>query len=405
MRLTDTAEQHIPELAQKQRTFMLAGAVGLALSAAGYFMDSRQFFQSYLMGYMLVLGLSLGSLALVMIHQLSGGEWGIVIRRSSGAAARVLPVLTVLFLPIVFGMHNYEWMHEEAAHDPILQKKAAYLNQNFFLVRAAFYFLVWNTMAFLLSKWSLEQDRTGDPALTRKMQRLSGGGVLLGGLCVTFASFDWMMSLTPHWFSTIYGMLVLIGQLLASVAFQVVMLVWLSKRKPMNAVLQPVQLHDLGNLMLAFTMVWAYFSFSQYLIIWAGNLPEEIDWYMHRLFTGWKWIALALIVFHFACPFFLLLQRRIKRSPELIVKLAMAVMTVRIIDMFWLIAPDFHHDGFSVSWMDVVIPVSLFLFWLGFYFQQLRGRALLPVHDPQFEERLGAMIAHAHLGDEPKAAH
>ncbi len=406
MRLTDTAEQHIPELAQKQRTFLLAGGAGAVLSAVGYFSDPHQFFQSYLMGYMLVLGLSLGSLGLAMIHQLSGGEWGIVIRRSAGASARVLPVLTILFLPIVFGMHHlYEWTHEEALHDPILIKKAAYLNETFFLVRAAFYFLVWNALAFFLSKWSLEQDRTGDPQLTRKMQQLSAAGVLIGGMCTTFASFDWMMSLAPHWFSTIYGLLVIIGQLLASVAFQIVMLVWLSRRKPMSAVLQPIQLHDLGNLMLAFTIVWAYFSFSQYLIIWAGNLPEEIDWYMHRLFTSWKWIGLALVVFHFACPFFLLLQRRIKRNPDLIVKLAMAVRAVRIIDMFWLIAPDLHHDGLHVSWMDLVIPISLFAIWLGVYFQQLRGRALLPVHDPQFEERLASLIAHAHLGDEPKAAH
>ncbi len=405
MRLTDTAEQHIPELAQYQRTFLLAGAVGVALSAAGYYLDSRQFYQSYLMAYMLVLGLSVGSMGLAMIHHLSGGEWGIVIRRSAGAASRVLPVLTILFLPIVFGMHDlYEWTHDDVvATDHILQQKRVYLNTSFFLVRAAFYFAVWNTLAFLLNKWSVEQDRTGDPQLTRKMQRLSGGGVLISGLCVTFASFDWMMSIDPHWFSTIYGMLVIIGQLLISVAFQIVMLVWLSKRKPMSAFMQVGQLHDLSNLMLAFVMVWAYFSFSQYLIIWSGNLPEEITWYMHRLFTGWRFIALALVVFHFAAPFLLLLQRSFKRNPNTIVRIAMAVIAVRLIDLFWLIAPEFHHEGLSISWMDLVLPLTLFSLWLGVYFQQLRGRALLPVHDPQFEERLGAAVAR--MNEAPKAAH
>lgn len=404
MRLTDTAEQHIPELAQKQRTFLLAGGAGGVLAAIGYVTNPAQFFQSYLMGYMLVLGLSLGSLGLAMIHQLSGGEWGIVIRRSSGAAARVLPVLTILFLPVVFGMHHlYEWTHPGWAEPEVLAIKDKYLNQNFFLVRAAFYFIVWNSLAFLLSKWSVAQDQ-GDRQATRKMQALSAGGILLGGLCTTFASFDWMMSIEPHWFSTIYGLLVIIGQLLASVAFQIIMLVWLSKRRPMSLVMQPVQLHDLGNLMLAFTMVWAYFSFSQYLIIWAGNLPEEIAWFMHRLFTGWRFLALGLVVFHFAAPFTLLLQRSFKRSPHIIVRIAVIVMLVRVLDMFWLIAPDFHKDGFSVSWMDVVIPAALFLIWLGCYFQQLRGRALLPVHDPQFEERIAGYLAHGHL-DEPKAAH
>lgn len=404
MRLTDTADHYIPELAQKQRTFLMAGAAGLVLSAAGYFMNPHQFFQSYLMGYMLVLGLSLGSLALVMIHQLSGGEWGIVIRRSAGAAARVLPVLTVLFLPLALGTHElYEWTHEGWAEGEFLARKQQYLNVPFFLVRAAIYFVIWNALSFLLSKWSLEQDRTGDLQLTRKMQRLSGGGVMIGGLAVSFAAFDWMMSLAPHWFSTIYGMLVLIGFLLSAVSFQVIMLAWLSQRKPMSEVVKPIQFHDLGNLMLAFTMVWAYFSFSQYLIIWSGNLPEEIDWYMHRLFTAWKWIALALIIVNFAIPFLSLLQRRFKREPMLLVKIATFIIAVRYIDLFWLIAPDLHKDGFSISWMDVVIPASLLSLWLGFYFQQLRGRALLPVHDPQFQERLGSLLAHA--GEEPKAAH
>jgi hypothetical protein len=353
---------------------------------------------------MAVLGLSLGSLGLAMIHQLSGGEWGIVIRRSAGAASRVLPVLTILFLPIVFGMHDlYEWTHPNWAEPEVLAIKDKYLNTPFFLGRAAFYFLVWNGLAFLLNRWSLEQDR-GNREVTRKMQALSAIGVLLGGLCVTFAAFDWMMSIEPHWFSTIYGMLVIIGQLLAAVAFQIIMLVWLSKRKPMSAVLQPIQIHDLGNLMLAFTIVWAYFSFSQYLIIWAGNLPEEIEWYMHRLFTGWKFIALALVLLHFFLPFFLLLQRAFKRAPQYIVRVAAFIMAVRLIDLFWLIAPDFHKDGFSISWMDIVIPATLFLIWLGFYFMQLRTRPLLPVNDPQFEERLGSYLAHGNL-DDAKAAH
>ena len=405
MRFTQTADEQIPELAQYQQKFLLAGSAGAAISAAGYFVNPAQFFQSYLMAYMFVLGISLGSLALAMIHQLSGGAWGVVIRRSAGAASRVLPVLTILFLPIIFGMHHlYEWTHEDVvAADPILKAKQLYLNTTFFVIRAAFYFVVWNLLAFFLNKWSLEQDRTGDPQISRKMQALSGGGLLAYGLCITFASFDWMMSLEPHWFSTIYGMLIIGGQGLIALAFQITILVWLSRRKPLSDVVVPGHFHDLANLMLAFVMLWAYFSFSQYLIIWSGNLPEEITWYMHRLQTGWRFIALTLVIFHFAAPFVTLLSRAVKREANTILKVAVAVMAVRLVDLFWLIAPEFHHEGVSVSWMDLVLPLTLLSIWLGVFFWQLRDRAILPVYDPGFEQALGPIIER--LGEKPKAAH
>ncbi len=232
---------------------------------------------------------------------------------------------------------------------------------------------------------------------------LSGGGLLVYGLCVTFASFDWMMSLEPHWFSTIYGVLIMGGQALTAMAFLIVILVWLARRAPLNDIVVPSHFHDLSNLMLAFVMLWAYFSFSQYLIIWSGNLPEEIAWYLHRLQTGWRVVAIALVVFHFAAPFVLLLSRAIKRDPNMIVKVAIAILLARLIDLFWLIAPEFHREGISVSWMDVVLPLTLFSIWLGCFMWQLRGRAILPVYDPQFEEALGPIIER--IGEKPKAAH
>jgi hypothetical protein len=403
--MRDTADQLIPELAPLQRQFLLGGAVGAVLSIAGYFLNAHQFFQSYLMAYMFVLGLSLGALALGMVHQLSGGAWGVVIRRPVGAATRVIPVLTVLFLPIVLGMHDlYEWTHLEVVDaDPILKAKQPYLNTTFFLIRAAFYFAVWNALAYFLNRWSAEQDRTGDPLIARRMQKLSGGGLLGYGLCTTFAAFDWMMSITPHWFSTIYGVLVMGGQALSAIAFLIVVVVWLAKRKPLNDIVVPAHLHDLANLMLAFVMLWAYFSFSQYLIIWSGNLPEEITWYMHRLQTGWRVIALSLVVFHFAAPFVLLLSRAIKREPRTVVKVALGILFMRLVDLFWLTAPDFHQTGVSVSWMDIVLPATLIALWVGCFIWQLRKRAILPVYDPQFEEALGPIIER--IGEKPKAAH
>jgi hypothetical protein len=402
--LKETADVAIPELAGLQRRFLIAGAAGAVVSAIGLVIDPKQFFQSYLMGYMLWLGVTLGCLALGMVHQLSGGAWGVVIRRPIGAASRVLPVMTLLFLPIALGMGQlYEWTHPDVvAADEILQHKRLYLNTPFFLVRAAIYFILWNAVSYLLNAWSLEQDQTANPRLARRMQRLSGGGLLAYGLAITFASFDWLMSLEPHWYSTIYGVLILGGQGLSSLAFLIIVLVWLSRRPPLDRIVAPVHFHDLGNLMLAFVMLWAYFSFSQFLIIWSGNLPHEIAWYMHRLHTGWRVIGLLLVLFHFAAPFVVLLSRRAKRQPELLVKVAAGMLVMRLIDLYWLIAPEFHHEGVHVSWLDIVLPLTIGALWVGCFIYQLRGRAILPVHDPQFDEALGKIIER---GTPPRTAH
>src|SRR3954463_13134873 len=305
MVFNDSADTAIPELAGLQARAALVGGVAVAVSLIGLFVNPTQFLQSYLMAYVWCLGATLGCLALGMIHQLSGGEWGVLIRRPIGAASRVLPVLTGLFLPIAVGMSRlYSWTDANlVAHDEVLQHKHLYLNVPFFLVRAAVYFAAWNGLAFFLNRWSLQQDSNPDPRIARRMQKLSGAGLVIYGLTVTFASFDWLMSLDPHWFSTMYGGLMMGGQGLTGIAFLILVVAGLSRRPPLRAIVLPSHLHDLGNLMLAFTMLWAYFSFSQYLIIWAGNLPAEIDWYLHRSFTSWRFIALALVVTHFCVPF------------------------------------------------------------------------------------------------------
>ena len=403
MALTQTADAAIPELARHQRTLLLAGALGAVVSLGGALLNFTQFMQSYLMAYLLCLGVTLGSLALGMVHQLSGGAWGVVIRRPIGAAARVLPVMTALFLPIALGMSRlYPWTNADlVAHDEVLRHKQLYLNTPFFLARAALYFLVWNVLSYFLNAWSLEQDRNPDPRIARRMQKLSAGGLLAYGLTITFAAFDWLMSLEPHWFSTIYGVLIMGGQGLSALAFLIVALVWLSRRPPLDRIVVAAHFHDLGNLMLAFVMLWAYCSFSQYLIIWSGNLPAEITWYTHRLQTGWRWVGTLLVLFHFAVPFVLLLSRAVKRDPQMLVKVAIAVLIVRLLDLFWLIAPEFHPAGVAVSWLDVVLPMTLGAIWLGCFIRQLRGRAILPVHDPEFDETLGRIIERG----APRGAH
>ncbi len=404
MELRDTADVAIPELAGLQRRFLLAGAAGAAVSLVGLLLTPRQFLQSYLMAYTLCLGVTLGCLALGMVHQLSGGAWGVVLRRSIGAASRVLPVMTAMFLPIAIGMSFlYPWTNADlVAHNELLQHKRLYLNTPFFLVRAAVYFAIWNALAYFLSAWSLEQDRSPDPGIASRMQRLSAGGLLCYGLTITFASFDWLMSLDPEWFSTMYGVLIIGGQGLSSLAFLITIVAWLSRRPPLDRIVMPSHFNDLGNLMLTFVMLWAYFSFSQYLIIWAANLPLEISWYQHRLDTSWRAVGVGLIVFHFAVPFVLLLSRTTKRERAAIVKVAAWILVVRVVDLFWLIAPAFHPQGVSVSWLDVVLPLSLGAVWLGCFFRQLRGRPILPVHDPEFDEILGPIIER---GTPPRTAH
>jgi hypothetical protein len=404
MAIRETADVAIPELAGLQRRFLLAGLAAVAVSLVGLFLNPRQFLQSYLMGYMLCLGVTLGCLALGMIHQLSGGAWGVVLRRPIGAASRTLPVMTALFLPIAIGVKLlYPWTNADlVAQSEFLHHKHIYLNIPFFLIRAAVYFVVWNALAYFLSAWSLEQDRNPDPRIARRMQRLSAGGLLGYGLTITFASFDWLMSLDPEWFSTMYGVLIIGGQGLSALAFLILVVAWLSARPPLDRIVQPSHFHDLGNLMLAFVMLWAYFSFSQYLIIWSGNLPLEIGWYKHRLDGSWRGVGLSLILFHFAVPFVLLLSRTMKRERASVVKIAAWILVMRVVDLFWLIAPEFHQESVWVSWLDVVLPLALGAVWLGCFFWQLRGRAILPVHDPEFDETLGPIIDR---GTPPRPAH
>jgi hypothetical protein len=402
-----TAGAAIPELSGLQRRSLVAAGAAGVVALAGLWLNPTQFLQSYLMAYMLCLGATLGCLALGMVHQLSGGAWGVLIRRPIGAASRVMPLLTVLFLPIVLGIHSlYGWADpEKVAQDEILQHKQLYLNVPFFLGRAVVYFLVWNGLVYFLNRWSLEQDETANPELARRMQQLSAGGLLAYGLTITFASFDWLMSLDPYWYSTIYGVLVMGGQGLTALAVLTIVLVWLSRRPPLRGIVQPAHFHDLGNLMLAFTMLWAYFSFSQYLIIWSGNLPHEIEWYQHRSFTSWRLVAIALVLGHFALPFVLLLSRAVKRQGATILRVAVWILLARLIDLLWLISPEFHHDGLSVSWMDVVLPFALGSLWLGAFIWQLRGRAILPVHDPQFGETLQPIIDRTAQQPKPGTAH
>jgi len=370
---------------------LMIGAVFAVLTVIGAMADPKQFFQSYIIGYMYWLCISLGCLGLLMLHHLISGRWGFVIRRLLESGARTLPLMAILFIPIVFGMHSlYEWTHADVvAKDAILQFKSPYLNESGFIVRAVIYFVLWIGMTFLLTKWSRTQDQTGDPKLKSKMINLSGPGIPVFILAVTFASTDWVMSLEPHWFSTIFGFIFVVGQGLAAMAMCIIWVINISDADAFGEIGASKYLSDLGTLMFAFTVLWAYVSFSQFLIIWSANLAEEAPWYIKRGQGGWDIMAVALILFHFALPFFLLLQRAIKRRAALLMVIAVLMLLMRYVDLYWYIAPAFAHGGpseFHPHWLDAAIPLSIGGFWLAFFTMQLKGVALVPLHDPRMAE-------------------
>jgi hypothetical protein len=372
-----------------RRNALIAGCVGLALSAVGLLFDRPRFFQSYLVAYTFWLGVALGSLALVMIQHLTGGVWGLVLRRTLEAATRTLPLFALLFVPLAFGLSDlYEWARPEAvAEDKLLQHKQPYLNVPFFLVRAAAYFVVWLLLTFFLNRWSDEQDATGDPQLPRRFRLLSASGLVLYGLTVSFMAIDWLMSLEPHWFSTIYGALVGMGQVLSAFAFAVALVVLVADGTPLAGLLSRQEMRDLGNLLLAFVMVWAYLSFSQFLLIWSGNLPEEIPYYLRRG-GGWQAVGALLIFGHFALPFFLLLLRDVKENRRLLAGVAIGVLVMRWVDAYWHVEPAFSPEYLTLHWLDVTATVGIGGVWLAVFLWQFGRRPLLPVRDPYLTEAL-----------------
>jgi hypothetical protein len=369
---------------------LIAGGVGLLVGIGGAFLNPAQFWQSYLLAYVFWLQFSLGCLAIVMLHHLVGGRWGFGIRRFLETGAMTLLPMAVLFVPLLFGLSSlYSWTDPDTlAQSTLLQHKSVYLNVPFFLVRTVLYFIVWIGLAYGLNRWSLRQDQTAEPALTARLRRLSAIGMILYFLTATFAAYDWLMSLEPAWYSSIYGVLFMVGQVLATFALAIIGLNWLSNRRPLAELVGRAEFNDLGNFMLGFVMIWAYVSFSQFLIIWSANIPEEAIWYVHRSQGGWQWVSVLLIIFQFTLPFLVLLSRRAKRQAGLLSLVAVLIITMRLVDLYWLIVPAFHPDGLHLHWLDMVLPIGIGGLWLAAFAWQLAGKPLLPRHDPRLQEIL-----------------
>jgi hypothetical protein len=381
------------DLRQLQRAAWLVGAIVLAVCAAYGFFRPGPFFRSYLIAYRFWLGLPLGCAALLMLQHLTGGLWGAILRPFLEAAGRTLPLLALLFLPLLLGLGIlYPWTHEEQfANDPEMKDKIRmYLNVPFFLVRAVIYFAAWITISFFFDRWSREQALHPTPIQPRRFRLISAPGLAIYGLTITFASIDWFMSLEPQWFSSIYSVIVAIGYLLTAFAFVVLVTAVLSSRPPLTGVVQATTLNDLGNLLLAFNMLWAYVAFSQFLLIWSGNLPEEISWYLPRIEGGWRLLGVSLIVFQFFVPFALLLSKDVKQNPRALAGVAILVLVMRYVDAVWSLAPApaLRNSEWWDEWLLVAVPAGMGSLWLGTFLWQLSRRPLVFEYELKYAEGL-----------------
>jgi hypothetical protein len=373
----------------RRRAGIAAGAAG-AVAALGVALDAEHFYRAYLLGFLFLAGVPLGCLGLALLTHMTGGGWALVARRLLEAAARTVPLLALLFLPVLLGRRSlYLWTDAEAvAANELLQHKTPYLNVPFFVLRAAMYFLVWWIFAFLLDRWSVQQDQSRDPRLHRRLQLWSAAGLCLYMLTASFAAFDWLMSLDPLWFSSLYGMHFVVGQGTAALCFVILLGRWLARSEPLARVFAGRHFDDYGKLLLAFVLLWVYMTYSQFLIIWSANLPEEIGWYLHRQAGGYLGLSLLVFALHFVLPFFLLLSQAVRRRPERLAWVAAPVLLGRWLDLVWQVAPSLHPGGPVLHWLDPVLTVALGGTWLAVFAWELERRALLPLGDPHLQEAL-----------------
>lgn len=355
--------------------------------------------RAYLAGFVLWTGASLGCMALLMVQHLSAGKWGLIIRRVLEAGAAQFPLMFIFFIPIVLGMNHLfpwipgteRWMQQSSDAHTVMQHKALLLNKTFFIIRWPIYFFIWWAFSATLRKWSIERDR--DPAArdwTRILENVSGIGIVVYALTMTFAVVDWVMSLDATWYSTIYGLIYLAGQGLTAFSICIITVLLLSQEEPMRSMLRKTELHDIGKLLFAFVMLYAYLSFSQWLIIWSGNLTDEINWYLNRMAGQWVNLSRFLILFEFAVPFALLLSRRLKKQPGFMVPLCVFMIFIRMVDLYWMVEPNFitHERQITFNWMYLAAPLAIGGFWVFFFIRSLKSAPILVGFDNQMEELL-----------------
>jgi hypothetical protein len=377
-------EPFLPLIYPTRRIAMQVGIGGFLFSLIGGYFQPQAFFLSYLFAYLFWLGIALGAMAIVMVHHLTGGVWGQLTHRLLEAAAQTLPLMALLFIPLLFGLSDlYVWVRPEGiAEEMLLKEKRGYLNVPFFLTRAVIYFIVWWGLIHWLSKWSDEQLQNPQPEITSRLQRLSAAGLIIYGLSITFAAVDWVMSLIPQWYSTVFGLLWGVGQTVSALAFAIIVAAFFSQNYSLAKLFTPERFHDLGNLLLLLILLWAYLAFMQYLIVWSGNLPHEIAWYLPRLQGEWQGLTVAVFILHFVLPFMVLLFRQAKCTISILAGVAAVVLLAHLIESFWLIVPSLRTSSLQFYWSDFIAPLGIGGLWLATVLGQIQKKPLLVIPLP-----------------------
>ncbi|HYM59349.1 MAG TPA: hypothetical protein VEZ11_00500 [Thermoanaerobaculia bacterium] len=394
--------QLVTGIGRFQKPTLITGIAFALISLIGLLFDAPSFYRSWLPSWLFWLQINAGCLAILFLQYISGGQWGIVIRRPLGAAARSMPVLALLFIPLLASVWLrsgavYPWADPAVAGaDAVMIQKARYLNPTFWTLRALFFFLCWIVWAWRVKAVSRAFEASKDPYLELSRRKWSSTGLLMIVMTLTFCSVDWLMSVEPKWFSTMFGISFTIGCGLSALAFVTLIMARLSTTKAVADVVKPSHLRDLGNLMLAFTMLWAYTAFSEFLLVWYANIKEEIPYFIKREHGGWGVIAASLVLFHFFLPFFMLLMRSIKDRPRTIAIVSAIVLVMRYVNLYWLAAPAFHPE-FHYSWMSLTSLIGIGGLWLWFFIGQLKGQTIIPIYETWVEEALreGAVKTHA----------
>lgn len=392
------SKPHSTGIARVQVPALVIGVIGIIVAAIGFFTNAAEFYRAWLPAFLFWFLIAAGSLGVLMLQYVTGGEWGLLIRRPLGAAARTIPLFILFGLPIALGLpYVYEWARPEAAQDHLLAQKALWLNPTGWVIRSLIYFALWSLWAWRIRVLSLRfyEDRSPYTELSRR--KWSAAGLLMFVLTITLASVDWMMSLEPKWYSSMYGISATVGAGLSAFVFVTFFLTRIADTDAMTGILKSSHFRDLGNLMLAFTMLWAYTAFSQFLLVWYGNLKEETPYYLKRMQGGWGLMAAALIVFHFFLPFFLLLMRAIKDRPKTIAVVAVLMLFMRFVDINWLVTPAFYGHHFHFSWITLFAFLGIGGLWLAAWIWQLRGQTIIPIHESWVDEaiREGALTRNA----------
>ena len=368
----------------------VVGIIGLILSGVGYFVDSHQFFHSYLTAFFFWLSIALGGLFFTMLHYIVNAKWSVVLRRLGENFMVLVRLMVVFAIPLVFGIKElFHWSDAElVATDHLLQSKSGYLNLPFFIIRLCVYFVVWVLLATYLNRLSLNQDQSHSPSILRRARIMSAPGLILFALTTTFAAFDWLMSLDAHWYSTIFGVYIFAGAFLAFLSLMTLVTLQLRNNGVLENVVTQEHDHDLGKLMFAFTIFWGYMAFSQYFLIWYGNIPEETVWFLHRWENSWKTVTLVLVFGHFIIPFFVLFPQGSKRNALVLKIMAIWLLLMHWVDLYWIVMPSLHSHDVHLSWIDLATMVGIGGVFIWYFWARLAKQPLVPVNDPGLQKSI-----------------